>query len=147
MADSPPLFLGEGADYPREDCSDFVRNVVVPFMERLDGAGIDRAALRRRLPTWFDARPEPTKTVYDFDADWCLLLDALDVLHHDALPLNLEGKLILGNSIISDPVFENAFNRTYAVDWPPLNALADARALRNGYKAWKVPMDLAWVSR
>ena len=67
MTDSPPLFLGEGADYPREECSDFVRNVFVPLLERLDGAGIDRAVLRRRLPTWFVGADALLTHATDFD--------------------------------------------------------------------------------
>ena len=137
-------FYAECTDYPYEECSDFVVNVVVPLLGQVDGAGSDRVTLSRRLRTWFETLPEPATIVCDFEGDWRLLLEALDVLYFVALPANLEGKLILGNSIISDQVFEDSLNRTYTVDWPPHHALADARALRNGYAAWKASMDLAW---
>ena len=144
VAEDNREFYAECTDYPREECSDFVVNEVLPLFGRIDGAGNDRVTLSTRLRTWFAALPETATVVCDFEGDWRLLLDALDALHFVALPANLEGKLILGNSIISDPIFEDSLSRTFTIDWPPHHALADARALRNGYAAWKASMDLAW---
>lgn len=96
VAEDSREFYAESTDYPREECSDFVVNVVVPLLGRIDGAGNDRVTLSRRLRTWFAALPEPATIVCDFEGDWRLLLDALDVLHFGALPAYLEGKLILG---------------------------------------------------
>lgn len=144
VAEDNHEFYAECTDYPREECSHFVVNAVIPLLGRIDGAGNDRLTLSRRLRTWFEALPGPATIVCDFEGDWRLLLDALDVLYFVALPANLEGKLILGSSIISDPVFEDSLNRSYTADWPPHHALADARALRNGYVAWKASMDLVW---
>ena len=144
VAEDAREFYAECTDYPGEECSEFVQNVVMPLLGRIDWAGNDRVTLSRRLRTWFESLPEPATIVCDFEGDWRLLLDALDVLHFVALPANLEGKLILGNSIISDPIFEDSLIRSFTDDSPRHHALADARALRNGYMAWKASMDLAW---
>ena len=39
------------------------------------------------------------------------------------------------------PVFEKAQNLIYTQDWPPHHALADARALMAGYRAWRKFME------
>jgi hypothetical protein len=37
---------------------------------------------------------------------------------------------------VTHPIFEGELNRVYTQDWPPHHALADARALMAGYRAW-----------
>ncbi len=45
---------------------------------------------------------------------------------------------------ITNPVFEQAQNLLYTQDWPPHHALADARALMAGYRAWRPGMEKIW---
>ena len=55
---------------------------------------------------------------------------------HSKPPGDFAKRLYLDSSIITQPVFEQAHNHTYTQDWPMHHALADARALMAGYRAW-----------
>jgi len=96
---------------------------------------------------WFERLPEPATIIYDFEGDWLLLVDAIlgrpirSPLANFGEPLHLE------NSSINHPVFEQALNFTYTQDWPPHHALADARALMAGYRAWRPFMEKIWRIR
>ena len=50
-------------------------------------------------------------------------------------------KLHLYSYAITHPVFKRELNRTYTQDWPPHHALADARALMAGYRAWRASIE------
>ena len=136
-----PEFYAECTDYYRDDCSDFVRNEVLPSLGRVPGAVCSRSQLTERLHRWFEALPEPATLVFDFQGDWLLLADAWLGAAHQQAPFNVGDKLHLANHTITHPVFEQALNRTYTQDWPPHHALADARALMAGYQAWKTFME------
>ena len=47
VAEENHEFYAECTDYPREECSHFVVNVVIPLLGRIDGAGNDRLTLSR----------------------------------------------------------------------------------------------------
>ncbi len=76
--------------------------------------------------------------VFDFEGDWLLLADAWRGAAHEQAPLHVGDKLLLAGHTITHPVFEKALNNAYSQDWPPHHALADARALMAGFRAWKV---------
>ena len=59
-------------------------------------------------------------------------------------PANFGEPLHLGNSSITHPVFERAQKNIYTEDWPAHHALADARALMAGYRAWYAYMEKIW---
>lgn len=54
---------------------------------------------------------------------------------------NVGDKLLLASHSIIHPVFEKAQNLTYTQDWPAHHALADARVLMAGFRAWKAFME------
>jgi hypothetical protein len=74
--------------------------------------------------------------VYDYFLDWDLLATAFRGNDPDKLLPNIDEKLLLKREIVDDPVYQRALNRTFTRDWPPHHALADARAIMAGYKAW-----------
>ena len=37
-----------------------------------------------------------------------------------------------------DPIYQEAFNRSLSDAWPRHHALADARAIHAGYRAWRL---------
>ena len=129
-------FYAERTDFQRDACNDFVRETVLPLLGRVPGAACSRLELTERLHEWFAQLPEPGIIVYDFGGDWLLLVAAILGPTYRSPPDNLGEPLHLGGYCITHPVFERAQNNTYTQDWPPHHALADARALMAGYRAW-----------
>lgn len=130
-------FYAERNDYRREDCSDFVVAEVLPLLHRVPDARCSSAHLTFRLREWFAALGEPVTLVCDYFGDWELLADALLGDVHQKPPANVGEKWLLSQEIVGDPVFQRAFSDTFSRDWPPHHALADARALRAGFLAWR----------
>lgn len=141
VAEDGREFYAERADYRREDCSDFVRQEVLPLLGRVPGAACTQPELTQRLRTWFDQLPEPVTLVFDFEGDWLLLADSLLGAAHKLAPANENEKLHLTNHTITHPVFEKALRAAYSPDCPPHHALADARALMAGFRAWTAFME------
>lgn len=137
-------FYVERTDYRQNDCNDFVREFVLPLLGRVPGAACSRPSLTDRLHEWFEQLPEPATIIYDFESDWLLLVDAILGRAYRNPPANFGEPLHLGNSSITHPVFERAQNNTYTQDWLPHHALADARALMAGYRAWRTFMEPIW---
>lgn len=135
VADDGREFYAERTDYRREDCSDFVRSAVVPMLGRIAGAACARTELAKRLRAWFEALAEPATLVFDYSTDRDLLVDAFLGDEFDAPPANVGDQLLLGE-VGADPVYQAALNRACVAGWPRHQALADARAMRAGYRAW-----------
>lgn len=137
-------FYAERTDYREDDCSDFVRETVLPLLGGVPDAAFSLSELTQRLRDWFEQLPEPATIIYDFESDWLLLADAILGRSYRNPLANFGEPLHLGNSSITHPVFERAQNLTYTQDWPPHHALADARALMAGYHAWHQFMEKIW---
>lgn len=144
VAEDGREFYAERTDYRRSECNDFVCATVLPLLGRVPGAACRRPALTRRVRKWFEALPEPATIVHDFGGDWLLLADAYFGRDQRQPPANVGKPLHLGNSSLTHPVFERAQNSVYTQDWPPHHALADARALMAGYRAWHQVMESIW---
>ena len=56
-------FYAERTDYRKDDCSDFVRETVLPLLGRVLGAACSRPELTRRVRQWFEALPEPATII------------------------------------------------------------------------------------
>lgn len=136
-------FYAECTDYPAAQCSDFVREIVLPLLGRVPGAACSQSELTGRLRDWFDGLEAPVTIVFDYLGDWLLLLQACG---GDKPPASLVDKLHLGQYSITHPVFEQAQNAVYAQDqrFAQHHALADARALKVGYNAWIAFMESIW---
>jgi hypothetical protein len=121
-------FYAERTDYQRDACSDFVLETVLPLLGRVPGAACSRSELTDRVRDWFGQLPEPATVVFDYEADWQLLVDAMLGRPIQKLPDNFcADKLHLGVSAITHQIFEQALNSTYTNEWPLHHALADAR--------------------
>jgi hypothetical protein len=136
VAEDGREFYAERNDYRREDCSSFVIVEVLPLLNRVPGAKCSSAHLSFRLREWFASLEEPVTLVFDYPSDWELLAEALrgDLLAE--LPANLSETLLIGHDVVSDGNFKEAYEGSFGRDWPRHHALADARALRNGYMGW-----------
>ena len=68
--------------YPDAACSPFVREVVVPLLDREPLSFCSKPDLGRRILNWLNiVRPRSDSDVcicYDYETDWCLFADALD---------------------------------------------------------------------
>jgi hypothetical protein len=144
VAEDGREFYAERTDYRVDDCSGFVRETVLPLLGGLPDAACSQSELTQRLRDWFEQFPEPATIIYDFESDWRLLAQAILGRTDNNLPANFGEPLHLGKSSTTHPVFERAQNLTYTQDWPPHHALADARALMAGYRAWHLFMEKIW---
>ena len=138
-------FYAERNDYHRDACSTFVRETVLPLLGRVPDATCNRAELTERLHEWFDQLPEPATIIYDFEGDRQLLVWAILGRAYRNPPANFGEPLHLDGHTITHPMFEQALNRVYTEDWPAHHALADARALMAGYRAWRTYMEPIWA--
>ena len=130
-------FYAECNDFSIPTCSSFVRATVLPLLGRVRGAACDEGTLMRRLRKWFEALPETAMVICDYGEDEALLMQAVVGREFRSPPEKLGQILVLDTSIISDPIFDSARKLAFSEDWPPHHALADARALHAGYRAWR----------
>lgn len=118
---------------------------VLPLLGRVPGAGCGRPELSRRVRDWFGQLPEPAAIFFDYETDWQILADAMLGRPIQKLPDHFGAdKLHLDSHAITHPIFEQAHGNTFTPDWPAHHALADARALRAGYRAWWPFMEKIW---
>lgn len=134
-------FYAERTDFPLADCSEFVRHEVLPLLGRVPDAECTQNEMTERLRRWMAALSEQALFVFDFKGDWQLLTGAWLGTSYQQAPPNVGDKLHLANHTLNHPVFKNALNAAYSQDWPEHHALADARALMAGYRAWKTFME------
>lgn len=62
-------------------CSDFVREAVIPLLDRSKEAYCSRPDLRRRILAWLEIvrlRDQSVEVCFDYQTDWDLLADAMD---------------------------------------------------------------------
>jgi len=129
-------FYAELADYPLDKCSDFVRAEVLPLFGRVAGALCAKSELARRLREWFHCLGELAIVIFDYEVDWELLSLAFRS-DGGSIPTSIDTPLCLSGLIVTDPIYQEAFNRSLSEAWPRHHALADARAIHAGYRAWR----------
>ena len=137
VAEDGREFYVERTDYYTTRCSDFVKETVLPLLGRVPGAACTNKELTDRVRKWLKQFPEPATIVFDYGTDWHFLAVAMLGRPHSKPPGDFADQLYLDSHTITHPVFEQALNFTYTQDWPPHHALADARALMAGYRAWR----------
>ena len=135
VADDGREFYAERNDYDPKQCSDFVRQTVLPLLERVPGAACSRMDLTLRLRDWVGQFSEPATFVFDSEKDWHLLAVAMLGRPQKKPPGDFEKPLYLDSAIFSAPAFKRASDEAYTQELPIHHALADARALMAGYQA------------
>lgn len=140
-------FYAERTDYNSDDCSDFVQKTVQPLLGRVPGAACTREQFTERLRRWLQQLPEPATIIFDYAGDRDLLTQITS--GHPTVDLgqpgNIGQKIQLWENTVCDPIFEQAAARTYTEQWPAHHALADARALMAGYRAWRSYIEGVWA--
>ncbi|SDO40102.1 hypothetical protein SAMN05216303_1011325 [Rhodoferax sp. OV413] len=137
----------ERNDYAAEGCSDFVRENVLPQLGRVAGAACSRVELAFRIHAWLQALPEPAIVIFDYSGDGVLLTETLAMKGDQLVPSKVAEMRLLGRTTINHPVFEHAQAGIYTDGLLPHHALADARALRAGYREWVKFKEPIWRIR
>ena len=136
VADDGRDFYAVIKSFPLQQCSAFVREVVLPIIEHWPSATLDRRELRQSLRQWLDESAEPLEIVCDFAIDAELLGELIDSDSDSALrTFNIASITVLSAAQceqITDAV-DNYF--TEPRQWPRHHALEDARALRHACAA------------
>lgn len=125
-------FYAERSDFRREECSEFVRIAVLPFLGLVPGAAMTREALSVKLRAWLAGLPDIV-IACDSTHDRDLFCDAID---YEAVP-NVVGWINL-NSLPEETAkaFNEASSRYHSQAGHPWHhALHDARAHRAGWLA------------
>ena len=121
-------------NYPRQQCSEFVREVVLPIIEHWPSKTLDRREMRDSLNQWLNSCAESTEIVCDFAIDAELLIDVIGgQSEHDLRRFNISRITVLLVSEyeqLADAV-DSYFTRPR--QWPRHHALEDARALRQAF--------------
>ncbi len=73
----------------------------------------------------------------DYFSDLELLADAFLDDHFDQPPANVVDKLMLGNEIFEDLLYQNALDLSFTREWPRHHSRSDAKAMVTGYRAWE----------
>lgn len=128
-------FYAERTDYETRWCSSFATYDVIPLLGRHPQAGMTREQLHHALWAWFGALGD-VEVAYDYGNDWDLLMDALVDYGHAKRPGNIVGRIDL-RSCMFDPVYTKAMNDFYREHGQRHHALADAKAHRVGWIAWR----------
>jgi hypothetical protein len=91
----------------------------------------------------FNSFPEPVTALCDFEPDWEPLLEAFQSgWEGSKRSSDLIGGSFVDLKILSTPAFVRTQQDAFSEPWPRRHALADARALRLGYKAFQTYQDL-----
>lgn len=124
-------FYGERSDVPRERCSVFVRDAVLPQLTAPPPVSGDIANLRSRLRAFIDELPDRARIACDSHFDVALLSWALG----DPWPPKLDGGRLDLSRYMAHLAFSEAQER-YHIEHRYHHALNDARALRAGLLAF-----------
>lgn len=139
-------FYVERSDFDNSKCTDFVRATVQPLLGRVPGASCTRSHCTERVRDWFEQLPESAIVIHDYAGDWYLLtrLVAGHPTEDQEPPANFGENIELARTTITHPMFQAASAAMFSDQWPPHHALADARALMAGYRAWRNFMEKIW---
>jgi len=128
-------FYAELSDtYKEKDCSDFVREVVLPLLEG-GKARMTRHVLGKRLAVWLEAFGEPVRMVTDSQAwDWPWIHE---IFIERAWPVNLDSHALslATNDLVNFDRFESAVEKAFTNGLRRHHALYDAKANRLGWIA------------
>lgn len=114
--------------FPRAECSEFVRDIVLPLLGREEHAACeDDYELRTRLLTWLTlVKPRtPMVICYEAGEDWKLMERALGAVPDFCQPRLLKSNEV--NCLMQWDFFDRS-------GLPEHHALYDARALRAGFR-------------
>lgn len=122
-------FYAERNDFPREMCSDFVRETVLPLLGQYPaGLVVNKYQIVHALLQWLeDYRDSGATICVDYITDWELFIDLMGKT--SAMEF-ITGENIWGN--LDLPLIERWWQET---EYPRHMALYDARANRHGYTA------------
>ena len=119
--------------YPDAACSPFVREVVVPLLDREPLSFCSKPELGRRMLNWLNiVRPRSDSDIcicYDYETDWCLFADAFDDQILSRMPRWIQHANVNRNvnAMMQWDFYKQHHLREH-------HALNDAGALRHAYR-------------
>lgn len=120
-------------EYDASECSEFVRDIVVPLLGREPNAILPKHMLATRLTTWLEIvrpRRQDITICFDHQTDWNLFIAALDY----RVPPWVESRNVCYE--IGDLLYQDFFARE---GLPEHHALYDARANAYAFRERIVP--------
>lgn len=113
--------------YPTTACSEFVREVVVPLLEKTPPTQCEHAQLRDQILAWLDIvrGNKEIEICFDYQADWDLFINAMDY----RVPKWCKSRNIAGNI---DELLLSSFHKERGL--PEHHALYDAQANRYAFQ-------------
>lgn len=132
--DGQEIYL-ENLDYTPAKCSAFVKKEVLHLIGKMPGEACSYAEMGRRLFRWLTDLSEPAVVVYDYGGDLAYLSGVLN--GPVALRTLVSGQIHLEGWVFRESFFKLGMIQAYSRKLPLHHALADARALRNGYLTWR----------
>lgn len=126
-------FYAERIDVPPADCSEFVREVVLPLFGRVPGAAGTLYDLQWGLRRFLNRLPAPVQIACDHAPDFDLLRTTLG----SAWPDHVWPRRLKLEAWQTGPAWAEAEAAYFEGGHPMHHALEDARALRAGYRAWR----------
>ena len=131
-ADDGREFYAVMKSFPLQQCSAFVREVVLPIIEHWPNATLDRRELRQSLRQWLNESAEPLEIVCDFAIDAELLGELIDSDSDSALrTFSIASITVLSTAQCEQIAAAVDRYFTEPRQWPRHHALEDARALRH----------------
>lgn len=123
-------FYAERSDYPREACSDFVKETVIPLLGQYPFSFVGvKQRVGEALADWLEEYRNTGCTVgFDYQTDWDLFLDLLY-----PVCMKRDMRYVSGELIWMDLDHNKIFEYWEQNKVPEHMALYDARANRAGY--------------
>lgn len=130
-------FYGELTDYRQEACSDFVKQVVLPLLKRhKDTVTGNKFAVAKELNEWLKYYGDTVVTIcFDYNTDWQLMANMLQLLPEEELFLNIQAMNIWGS--LDKMALDYFWLEHDAFGWQPHQALWDAMANRYAYRPYR----------
>jgi hypothetical protein len=132
VASSGQDFYAE-VPYPETECSEFVRETVIPLLGKIPGASRSRHALRPDILKWFEQirrGEQRVEVCFDYQTDWDLLIDVLGY----QVPPWCSSRKIAGN--INEVLLQDFYQKNGV---PQHHALHDASANRYAFQETEIP--------
>ena len=127
-------FYAELTDYRQEACTDFVKEIVIPLLgQHKNTVKGNRYQVAKELAEWLDLyKNDECVICFDYNTDWYLMRNMLQMLPDDMLPDFLTTKNIWGD--IDKMAIDYFWLEQDAFNWKPHMALWDAYGNRYAYR-------------
>lgn len=125
-------FYEEINSIPLHECSQFVKDVVIPLLDAPESKRVSLALFGAHLVEWLNSFDEPVTLVTDYAGDWLLVREAIGDLYSE-LKHSVKGMAVYCGANTVD--VEEHFWSRYENQGKQHHAMYDARCLRECWLA------------